>query len=378
MRTKVLVICGQEIIEDRSDGGKQCSYKNYELLKQIFGKENVYLCMFTRNNNKSTSNIIRLSAYKTTFDRVMNILSGAVFTSRKTEDWLISYIKKERFDIIYFDRSVYGSLIRKIDKQKINCKKWVFMHNIEKNYFIKKARHQGVLYYFVYLIIARDEKETISRADYIISITTRDAKLLSEIYGRKSDMILPMSFQDVFIEDKIQSNSIANKKELLFIGTMMPPNYDGIKWFVDNVMPELKEYTLKIVGKGFEKKRKELGRENVQVIGYVDNIEDYYYGNNIMVIPIFYGDGIKVKTAEAMMYGKTILASNEALEGYQVEDTGDVYRCNTKEEFLSALDEISSNGRYGYSESVRSLFCSKYCFDIQVKQCKKIWSDTLL
>lgn len=372
------MICGQEIIEDRSDGGKQGSYKNYELLKQIFGQENVYLCMFTRDNNKSTGNIIRLSAYKTILDRVMNILSGAVFTSRKTENWLISYIKKEKFDILYFDRSVYGSLIRKIDMQKINCRKWVFMHNIEKNYFYNKARHQGILYYFAYLIIARDEKETISRADYIINVTARDAELLSEIYGRNSDIILPMSFQDVFVKDKIQSNNITGKKKLLFIGSMMPPNYDGIKWFVDNVMSELKEYTLKIVGKGFEKKRKELEHENVQVIGYVDNLEDYYYADNIIVMPIFYGDGIKVKTAEAMMYGKIILATDEALEGYNVEGTNDIYRCNTKEEFLSALEEISSEGRHGYSESVRRLFCSKFCFDIQVNQCKKIWNETLL
>ena len=28
---KVLVVCGQEIIEIRNDGGKKCSYRNYEL-----------------------------------------------------------------------------------------------------------------------------------------------------------------------------------------------------------------------------------------------------------------------------------------------------------------------------------------------------------
>ena len=156
---------------------------------------------------------------------------------------------------------------------------------------------------------------------------------------------------------------------------MFPPNYYGIKWFVENVMPELKEYHLTIVGKDFELKKKELEKDNVSVVGTVKELDQYYYLPNIMVMPIFYGDGIKIKTAEAMMYGKTIVASDEALEGYEVEAVKGIYRCNTKEEFVDKIRKISSNCGNGYNREVRELYLSKYCLDNQIGACKKIWNQ---
>ena len=47
MDKKVLIICGQEIILEQNDGGKKCSYRNFELFQQVFGVDNVYLIMFT-------------------------------------------------------------------------------------------------------------------------------------------------------------------------------------------------------------------------------------------------------------------------------------------------------------------------------------------
>ena len=45
---KVLIVCGQEIIKERNDGGKLCSYRNLELFQSVFGKENVFLIMFSK------------------------------------------------------------------------------------------------------------------------------------------------------------------------------------------------------------------------------------------------------------------------------------------------------------------------------------------
>lgn len=371
---KVLIICGQEIIFGKKDGGKQGSLKNYKLLQQVFGKDNVYLCMLTNNDIQSENNIIRFPAHKTFINRIVNILHGNLFTSQKVENTIISFIKKEKFDIVYFDRSMFGSIIDKIIAEEIPCKLWVFMHNIEKNYFLNKVKHQNILFFFPYLKIIESERKTIDNADYIITMTHRDAELLYKIYGKKCDLVLPMSFDDVFKEENIRIHNGESGKEILFIGTMFPPNYDGIKWFVEEVMNELPEYILKIVGKGFEIKRKKLERKNVEVIGYVDNLEDYYYADNIIVMPIFYGDGLKIKTAEAMMYGKIILATDEALEGYNVEGNDDIYRCNSKKDFLEAIKDVYIKKKHGYSASVRRLFSSKYSLDYQIEECRKIWT----
>lgn len=375
MTKKVLIVCGQEIFSGKNDGGRKGSLKNYKLLQEVFGKENVYLCVTTNQEGKSEQNVIRVPAHSSSLARIINILRGNLFTDSATEETIITLIEQEKFNIIYCDRSMWGSLIKKLKAKDISCKIWVFLHNIEKNYFWNRVIHQNILFYFPYLKILRSEKQTVSQADYLITVTQRDANLLKKIYKRDSNLILPMAFQDVFSEAKVIISQNEHCKDLLFIGTMFPSNYDGIKWFVENVMSELPEYTLKIVGKGFEKKRKLLERKNVHVIGYVDDLEDYYYADNIMVMPIFYGDGIKVKTAEALMYGKIILASNEALEGYDVEGVNDIYRCNTKEEYLSAIKRVFSQKRDAYSKNVRRLFCSTYSLESQIQVCRKIWTS---
>lgn len=371
MGKKVLIVCGQEIITERNDGGKKCSFRNYELFCNVFGSENVYLCILTNNKVEDTNNIFRLTAYRTIVDRAVNILRGTLFTSASNEKKIVEFIQNNNIDIVVLERSMYGSLIKKIKRQKLACEIWVFVHNIEKQYFKNKVKHQSFLFYLPYLKIAKSEEETFKYADYIMTLTERDSKLIEEIYGRKSDLTLPMTFYDVF-DDKKRAKDNQGKKELLFIGTMFAPNYDGIKWFVENVMTELENYHLTIVGKNFEQKKSELEKKNVNVIGTVESLEEYYYSDNIMVMPIFYGDGMKIKTAEAMMYGKTILASDEALEGYDVADVQGIYRCNTKEDYIKIIKKIEGKENY-YSKMVRQLFLAKYCLDSQIIKCKETW-----
>ncbi len=373
MEQRILIVCGQEIIQERNDGGKKCSYRNYELFQQVFGKENVYLCMLTNKYFDCEEHIIRMLSYKTIIDRTVNILGGNLFTSAVNENKIVDLIEEHAIDIVVFERSMYGSIIKKIKKRNLHCRIWVFVHNIEKNYFENKVKHQSKLFYLPFLKIAKSEKETFEYTDYIITLTHRDSDLLEEYYGRKGDLILPMTFSDCFDISKYKNNHDIKSKQIIFIGTMFPPNFDGIKWFVDNVMPELPEYNLQIIGKNFELKKSELERENVTIIGTVESLEEYYYADNIMVMPIFYGDGMKIKTAEAMMYGKTILASDEALEGYDVENVKGIFRCNDKNEFVATIKRIFSGNDYQYREEVRSLFLKSYCLDRQIETCRALW-----
>lgn len=366
---KVLMVATQEIVDDISDGGKRVSNRNYELLKRVFGEEKVTLIMYTNNTtDKQCNNIIRLAAYSNLFERCINILSGRLFTSKKNEDWLVEYIAKNSFDLIFLDRSLYGNLVKKIERRNLTCMIWTFTHNVEFNYFKSKFRKKRLLGNIICNVVKKSEQRTFQCSDFIMTLTDRDTLLISQLYEIQSIYVIPTSFADRYDERKYSRNGKLGK-DLLFIGSMFGPNYDGIKWFVENVMTELPECNLKIVGKGFEKKKKELNKSNVEVIGSVDDLEEYYYQNNIMVMPIFYGDGQKVKTAEAMMYGKVILATDEALEGYSVQGIEGIYRCNTKEEFINKLKEIRSYDENVLSTNVRQLFQNNYDFESIVKRC---------
>lgn len=366
---KVLMIATQEIISDLSDGGKRGSSRNWELLRDIFGAQNVTLIMYTNNIECSSDGIIRLPAYKNILTRMVNIFSGRLFTERSSEDYILGMLIKDRYDIVFLDRTLYGTLVDKIKRENCDCKIWTFSHNLESNYFKNKLKKYLIFSKIICNKVKKSEEKTLQKSDCLFVLTNRDAELNKQIYGKKASACIPTSFEDRYCETFNFLDDAT--KQLLFIGTMFGPNYDGIKWFVDNVMEKLPEYTLTIVGKNFESKRKKLQRTNVNVIGTVSNLEEYYYANNIMVMPIFYGDGQKVKTAEAMMYGKTIIATDEALEGYDVENVKGIFRCNTADEFVQTIIRISLLCRKEYRNSIRNQFVNKYSYTAVLRRTKK-------
>lgn len=193
-------------------------------------------------------------------------------------------------------------------------------------------------YRLLYKVVKKCEKESVDLADRIICLNWRDGQLLKQTYGREADMYLPINMSDVCKEELIK-NSHYNK-ELLFVGSLFEPNYDGIKWFVEKVMSRLPEYKLTIVGRNFEKVRDELQRDNVCVVGSVDDLSSYYYEYPVMVMPILYGAGMKVKTAEALMYGKTILGTAEAFEGYNINNVRGIFLCQSESDFVDAIKKF--------------------------------------
>ena len=175
------------------------------------------------------------------------------------------------------------------------------------------------------------------------------------MYGRKSDFILPITFDDSFSLEKTVTNY---KREILFLGSLFSPNQISIEWFMQKVLPNLKDIQLNIVGKGFETKKKEYEKyRNVNVIGSVPQLDNYYYRHSAVVLPIKYGAGMKVKTAEAMMYGRRIFATDEALEGYDVGNISGITRCNKANEFADAINHyFDQEDLKSYEPEVRRCF----------------------
>lgn len=363
---KLLMISWQNFIEKRDDGGKQASYRLYELAKAVCPETD--LILFIKDEMLPENEHLKMPSHRNIICRGINILTGHLFTSKSIELQAINRIKSGGYDTVLLDRSMYGKFSSMIKKECPNVKIWVFFHNIEKNYFKNKIKNNPLLY-LPYFSIAKSEHETINNADRIMTLTGRDSNTLKEMYGRSSDQVLPMAFYDLFEESRLLPDEENRfNGNILFIGSMFGPNYEGIKWFVENVMPELPECNLTIVGKNFEKKRDELTRDNVTVVGTVNDLSEYYYANNIMVMPIPYGDGIKIKTAEAIMYGKTILASDEALEGYDVDGVEGIYRCNTKEDYIATIKNSLQNSSSTFCPEVRRLFIEKHCLDRQIEE----------
>lgn len=355
---KILFIAGHEFLYNPQNGGQQCSLRNYNLLRSIFGDKNVYLCMFSNYKYEHLfENEKIFPTQKNKIQLLLNTMSGRNVCSRKIKKEVINYINYLKVDIIFCDSSTIGSFLKNIGRDAVRI---VFFHNIEKNYAKNKLLHEGVGYIIPYFSYSYNEKHAVKAADFCIFLNERDKKQAKQLYKNKEGYILPITFNDVYAEKK-DITGTKSKTILLFVGSLFGPNISGIEWFVEEVMPELTECMLYIVGKNMESRKKELERVNVEVIGTVDNLSVYYNQANAVIMPVFFGNGMKVKTAEAMMYGKNIFATQEALEGYDIEGVRGrgIFECNTKEEFVSQI-KANVNKNSHMNQRVRQHFLNKY------------------
>lgn len=128
--------------------------------------------------------------------------------------------------------------------------------------------------------------------------------------------------------------------KMLFVGSSFFANNDGVQWFLDNVFPKIGNAHFTIVGKGMDSVFS--SRKNIEVKGFVPNLSAYYYSADVVVVPIFHG-GMKTKTAEALMYGSSVVGTTKAFEGYDIDFNRIGGRANTLEEMVDRINRLKDS-----------------------------------
>ena len=356
---KIIFITTWDIFDECGNGGCKGSKKNYDLLCRKFGEENIIVIHMVLptyvNYGKNSANIIQYNQPNGNIQSLLCCLFMCKMHHFYDETKIMKKIKELQPDVVFLDGSIEGKLLKRAAPYVQIC----FFHNIEADYAFNKVKNAGFFYIPSWIAAKFNERQAIKYANYIGSLNHRDSSILLNRYKRSTDFFIPVSFSDQFNEKKVKPNDTSR---ILFIGSYFGPNVDSLDWFVFNVMTKLPDISLDIVGRNFEKKKKDYSSyPNINVIGTVNNTSEYYYNHTVVVMPILYGAGMKVKTAEAMMYGRTIVASDEALEGYEVEGVKGIYRCNTVNEWIETLTLLcQKNNSVKYQPEVRALFLEKY------------------
>ena len=342
-------------------GGIQCSKRNCDSVHKLFGEGNYidYKLEIFSSNMKFIDKINKI---------LCTIKGYSNGSSKTTDNNIISLINKENITHVFIDSSLNGKLIKRIKKNNPNIKIIVFFHNCEYS-LVKQDFFNGNIIalmrlYSCYL----NEKFSCKYADKIISLNQRDSDIIYKYYNRKSDIQIPISLPDICKPELLVESykNESTKIELLFIGSNFYPNIHGIKWFINNVLPKINA-NLTIIGRNLKGIIPE-NISNIRLLSNVDDISSYYYNADIIIAPLFKGSGMKVKIAEAMMYGKPIIGTTEAFQGYI--QTKDMFLANNVNEFINAINSIK---KLRYSKDIRDLYETSYSFEATLKLFKKVF-----
>lgn len=351
------------------DGGEYINKRNKEILEACCTELDIIE--------------IDKKVYNNQIEKLKNMVINKNFygISLNEKKYIMQVLEKKRYDFCFIASSLIGCLVKDLKIAYPNLKIIVFFHNVEYIYYKQLAKQSGIYKLILAFFAKYNEKLSIKWADKIISLNERDANNISKIYDRKIDLIIPTSFKDIYVnreKNNVSNSNSRNYINLLFVGSDFYANYQGIEWFIKNVLPYLNNVTLNIVGKGTERWKLSFKNiDNLNILGTVESLDMYYFEADAVILPIFLGSGMKTKTAEALMYGKYILGTKEAFEGYELDYEKVGALCNNKEEYIYAINNIIKKYNNKYNEYSREIFEKKYSNDIWIDYLKKFLEKSL-
>jgi hypothetical protein len=270
--------------------------------------------------------------------------------------------------LVFVDQSVYGLACSDARRAEAACAIAVLFHNNEWRYYrglvLRAGRVQNLL---MLPAIVNAERRALATADLAIALSERDAQALESDYGRKPELVLPAAVADHRARRPEAAALPREPFTMLFVGSAFPPNLAGVRWFVRKVLPAV-DGRLIVVGREFEKYRQELQGPRCEVVGFADDTGPYFDAAHCVVSPIFWGSGIKVKTAEAFMEGKLVVGTREAFEGYDAARAGALV-ANRAGEFIAALAAVRREGpASGFHAPARAYYEKELSYESQYRR----------
>lgn len=139
--------------------------------------------------------------------------------------------------------------------------------------------------------------------------------------------------------------------KLLFIGnTETAQNLHTINSIVNNILPKLPDsFSLTIIGKRSPALEKTLSNRisthEINVLGFVENIATEALNHDMLLAPIPFGTGIKLKVLQAFSLGIPVITNTIGSEGIPIKNKVHAIIADTNEEIVLACLEISQNKR---------------------------------
>ena len=325
------------------NGGHTYRMATVKALLNVVGDGNLDIILSELDTSDWCCNVVmRLKSYTSTKEKIINLVNGNI-TQRSDEDIkrIISLIKKNNYDTVLFGSSETGKLIKCVKKECPNVKTMTWYHDIVADVIYRKMKNEfSICKLPVWLMEKYSEGIDARLTDVPIVLHQRDAELLKKKWGRDTSVYIPIALEDKFNELACDRVENSDSLQLLFVGAYnWSVNIEAVRWFCEKVMAELVDYNVEFNIAGYQmEKILEDGwvakYKNVKVLGTVDDLAETYRNVDVVVEPILTGSGMKVKTAEALMHGKEIIGTEEALVGYE-ELKGQV--CLNAGEFIKKI-----------------------------------------
>lgn len=141
---------------------------------------------------------------------------------------------------------------------------------------------------------------------------------------------------------------------LIFIGNYSwAPNVDGIKWFVGNVWPLVrqaqKNSRMILVGSyPSEEIMAMTSIKGIQVVGHVPDTSPYLDAAAVSIAPLLYGGGMKGKVNEALAHGVPVVSTSVGAQGFNARNGEEMFIADDAGDFAASILKLLESRELQY------------------------------
>ncbi|MGB3472809.1 MAG: glycosyltransferase family 4 protein [Erythrobacter sp.] len=212
--------------------------------------------------------------------------------------------------------------------------------------------------------LSRDkELALLGMGDAIVTIQQDEHAFIERELAGKRALLAPMPARPV------DRSAPGDPDRLLFVGSNTAPNTAGLAWFLDDVWPAIKRSRpatrLDVVGSVCRSLSGAITPEGVVAHGVVPELADFYASAGIVISPLKFGSGLKIKLVEAMAYGKAAVVTSTTLQGVEALCQSSVALADSADAFARAVLHLQTDNeaRAALAESARQ--CANTHFSSQ-------------
>ena len=183
----------------------------------------------------------------------------------------------------------------------------------------------------------KQELSVVGESDIILVHSSFEQdELMKELPGsdvRVSPIITDVMGCETAFEDR---------KDICFVGGFQhPPNLDAVTFFVKEVLPlvvkEIADIVFKVIGSKPPAELEQFRGPNVEILGFVQDLEPIWSSVRLSVAPLRFGAGVKGKVCMSLSYGVPVVCTPIAAEGMGLRDGEEVLLGATAEELAAQV-----------------------------------------
>lgn len=241
--------------------------------------------------------------------------------------YLSWFLKRQFFDVIFVNYSFLSKALEFAPKSTVKVldthdlfsgrKEMLAENNVPPEFFYTTPEQERIAF---------------GRADLVLAIKDSEHDKIRALTD-KTVLSVPYYPADTAPDAAAGSGGVAvspvlqrpqDDKELVvgFIGAENSVNIANMRRFLEEMATLLSIYTppLRIVVAGNVCRGLWSDNPAVRLVGRVKEVADFYRGVDVIVAPLSFSTGIKIKVGEALAFGKPVVSTINGFDGYPVFD----------------------------------------------------------